>query len=591
MKTTTYLSTLLFFFFSPTLFTFAQTAEDSVLNRNITIEREYQPAIQDAGKINSLPHFIEPKVAKIAPEYTTNFSKPLSVEQNIHYLASAKLAQPKKKYNEGYARAALGTGFNSLADFAFPLVRKPDMKLDFILNHYGLFNSKAHSTTQAALLFDKKFSLIDFYVSMNAQHEYFKYYGNTFNSIESLNFNNLTENFGNYTFQPTLRPEIATDLSTLANLPKTNALWRMNINTGVRTSPTIDDLRYGIHLNYNLFNAKNGITEQLVELNANIDTELLGNRFGISFATNNQLYTTANSELEDIQKNYSVLFINPYYSFEQEAFDLRLGVKSSFSFAHGRGFSPSPDIRFEWRAVPQTLAIYAGAIGNYKVNSMSEMYSENRFLNPDVSVDDTYTPAEFYFGLKVKPLAGLLVDAYFDYKIINNQYFFVNKEYKLTESNPVASYAEHNKLLYTNRFEAVYSKANQLKIGGRISYNHHDKLSIQLNGAYKHWNAADFEYAWNKPTWELDLNTNIRVTSKINVYGNMQLSGKRYAKIGDTAVEMKAKTDINLGAAYAVYDWLSAFLKINNLINSKYEQCYGYEMQGFNVMAGTIFSF
>lgn len=595
MKTTKYIVSLLLFFTAGILPSLAQMVEeDSVINRNITIEREYQPVIKDAGKINSIPYFAEPKVTRITPEYTTNFSKPLSVEQNIHYLASAELTQPKIKRREGFARAAVGTGFNSLADFAFPLVKKRDMRLDFILNHYGLFNEKAHSATQAALAFDKKFRTIDFYAGIGGRHEYFKYYGSTFNSMDSIvNFNKLAEGFGSYSFAPTNPDYLTTqtDLNSLAGMPNSKHLWRLNANTGIRTSPTTEDLRYGVHIDYNLFNARNGITEQLIELNANIDTEVAGNRLGVEIASNNQFYTTANNNLEAALKNYYVLSLNPYYSFEKEAFDLRLGVKSSFSLAHGRAFSPSPDVRFEWRAVPNFLAVYAGAIGEYKINSMNDIYLENRFLNPDVLVNDTYTPANFYLGVKLKPATGLLLDAYIDYKIVKDQYFFVNKEYKLEGTNPLASYAQNDTILYSNRFEALYSDANVLKIGGRVSYNYHNRFNIQLSAAYNHWSVDKFEYAWNQPAWETDFSTSFNITPALNVYANMNLAGKRYAKIGNTAIEMKTKVDINLGAAYALQDWLSVFLKINNLINSKYEQWHGYEAQGFNIMAGAAFNF
>ena len=54
---------------------------------------------------------------------------------------------------------------------------------------------------------------------------------------------------------------------------------------------------------------------------------------------------------------------------------------------------------------------------------------------------------------------------------------------------------------------------------------------------------------------------------------------------------LPAQVDINLGASYAFLDWLSAFVKVNNLINSKYQLWAGYEAQGFNVMAGAAFSF
>jgi len=54
---------------------------------------------------------------------------------------------------------------------------------------------------------------------------------------------------------------------------------------------------------------------------------------------------------------------------------------------------------------------------------------------------------------------------------------------------------------------------------------------------------------------------------------------------------MKPKLDINVGASYSYLNWFTMFAKINNLINSRYEEFYGYKVQGMNVLVGAAFSF
>lgn len=587
MKAIQYLS--LIFILSGTLSLQAQTPQDSVLNRNITIEREYQPAIQNAGKINALPNFVEPKVVRPTPQYT-DFNLPMPMEQNIHYLSAAELVYQEKQNKEGYARISVGTGFNSLANFAFPLLKKPDMKLDFILDHYGLFNSKAHAVTQGAFLFDKKFNSFDLYAGLGGGHEYFKYYGSTFNSVGVRNFSEVNNAGGLVNYVPINNLQNWITPDSLSNLPASNNLWRLNANVGFRNSPVSEEVRFDARLNYNMFNVRHGITEHQIALHAKVDGEVGGNRLGVAFSSQNQLYGTSNGVLSPVLGNYYVLYINPYYRIERDAFDLHLGVKSSFSIAKGKGFAPSPDVRFEWRAVPKFLAIYVGAGGDYQVNSLNNIYQENYLLNPDVTVNDTYTPADFYAGVIIKPTQGLLIDAYVDYSFINDQYFFVNKAYQINHAP--SGFNQADTMLLSNRFEAVYSNARLLKVGGRVSYTY-ERFSAQLLGAYNHWNVKDFEYAWHKPSWELDLNVNAHITKKLSVYGNVYLGGGRYAMMGNyEPVKLDPiMANINLGASYAIKDWFSVFLRINNLINNKYEQWAGYEVQGFNVMAGAAFSF
>ena len=65
----------------------------------------------------------------------------------------------------------------------------------------------------------------------------------------------------------------------------------------------------------------------------------------------------------------------------------------------------------------------------------------------------------------------------------------------------------------------------------------------------------------------------------------------RYARLGSAAHKMKPIYDLNLGASYAYLDWLSVFVKLNNILNSKYDYFNGYPVQGINAMVGASFSF
>jgi hypothetical protein len=557
----------------------AETTEQDtvVIHRNITIERNYQPIIRAATKINSSPFFIEPRVVRKTTVFNTDFSQPLTVERSIHQLASAELIKIRPKQPEGFARVGAGIGFNTLADFAFPLVKNPNTRLDFILNHYGFHNDKAHSTTQAALLFNQKMRRLDFYAGLSGGHEYFKYY-----AYDELNGGMMGGGMG-----------AGFGKNVNDYLGASNTLWRLNANTGIRNSQTTDELRWGIHLDYNLFNMTDDFDEQAVTVRANISSELGEGRLGIDLTSTNLFYSIKNNNLGYVPspvmeiagahfENRNILAFNPYYSFEREVFDLRLGVNLVAPFGKGNKFRIIPDARFEWRIVPRTLALYAGVGGDYQVNSLNNIYLENIYLNPDVLVDDTYTPFNFFAGTKFSPLSGLLLDAFVNYRTIDNQYFFGN--------------------MNANRFFVLYSQANHFRAGGRISYNYHDRFNAQLGLAYNHWNVEDFTQTY-KPAFEMNFNANVRITTKLNVFTTMNFEGKRYADFGlswdfpdglqhsTPAFQMQPIIDLNLGASYALQNWMSVFVRANNLLNRENQRWYGYNAQGFNVMAGAAFSF
>ena len=54
-----------------TIGVYAQAPNDTVLTRQLELDREFNPTLQDANKINSLPAIREPQVTKANTDYAT----------------------------------------------------------------------------------------------------------------------------------------------------------------------------------------------------------------------------------------------------------------------------------------------------------------------------------------------------------------------------------------------------------------------------------------------------------------------------------------------------------------------------------------
>ena len=564
------------------------------VDQNVTVEREYKPIIQDAGKIISVPEIIEPNVEKTAAKYT-EFSFPLPVGQNIQTLSAAELEhQRRNNPKDAFVRIRLGNNLNNLLDFALPLLKKTDMRLDLKLNHLATFSKEAHSTTRAALEFNNNYKNSEFYAGVGLGHECFKYYGEQFDmtgtpkDLTSLK----TGIYEELNFVRVNRTAQLFSLNNIVNGADNDVFWRFNAFAGMRSLPATESIRYKAEVQYRLFDSRNGLTENIIHSKANFNTPNGRNRSGIDVEMQNMMYKTdiANTVM-NVWDAYTVFSMNPYYSIERERWDIRLGVKSSFSFVHGRPFNPSPDVSFEWKAVPEWLAFYAGAGGSYKVNTLDGMFTENRFLFSDLRVQDTYTPVSAYFGVKIKPVYNLLFDAYVNYQYIDNQYFFINKDYAYSLLSSTLLGSPNDSIIYTNKFNVVYSAATLVKVGLRANYNLRNLVNIQLKGAYNGWDVEDIAMAWNKPKFEADMTADWRVTRNLNVTSNVFFESERFAKLGEQSMRMRPKVDINLGASYSYLNWFTLFGKVNNLTNNRYQEFYGYEVQGMNVLVGASFSF
>jgi len=594
-------------FFSPTPFSgiggvfiflicsmFTLQAQDTILNRNISVEREYKPIIQDAGKINLVPQVLELSVEKTPATYS-DFNLPLNVGSNIHTLPAAEVAPERPNKKEGFARIGLGNYLNTLVDFAYPIVNTSDIKLDFSLNQLGTFEAiRLHSTTKATLAFDKIFRTFDLYAGVGGSHEYFKYYGDNTNLFGNIDLATFDALYPNFTITEVGRTGInltnrTFDINYLALQPTSNTFWRFNSNVGIRSLPNVTDLHYMAEVNYKLFSSITGITENLIHTLAKFSSPSDKNRLGLDLDLYTMMYGSEAIPTFNFWSTYSVLTLNPYYSIERDNWNVRLGLKSSFSFVHGNLVNPSLDVRAEWKAIPKIVALYGGITGDYDVNSLDKISSENPYIFSDLRVNDTFTPYNLVAGIKLKPLYNLLIDAFVNFRQMDNQYFFVNKTYTL--NSPIIPLSSFYSPVFSNRFNVIYSSATDFRAGVRLNYNLQNFLNIEFKGTYNGWNVNTEQYAWNKPKYDAQLNVGVKINPNLSVSANAYYEGERYAKLGNTVVLMNDKVDINLGASYSYSSSLIFFAKINNLINNRYQNFYGYDVQGFNLMLGAALTF
>lgn len=571
----------------------AGIAQEQV-DRNVTIEREFQPLIQDAGKITGLPEVLHVNVKKERVEYSEIY-QPLPFEKNIVVLSAEEvLHQRRAASKEAFIRLGGGNYWNTLGDIALPILKNEKNRLDLRLNHSGTFGRKQHAFSRANLGYNHYFSKYDLYAGLGFSHQYFNYYGNNFygSNGDTINLPDFVSVFSaplpdyqEQNIERITRSAQTVNLGDLANSPLYDMLWRYNAHAGIRSLPNAMGRKYSGEMNFDLFRSDNGLQESIFKLQYGFSNPIGDNRFGMDFELSNLFYQESDTAKINFWDYYAVFSMNPYYLIERPEWYLRAGIKTTFSFIHGRPFNPMPDISAEWRVLPKLLAVYGGVTGDFTLSTMSSIYAENPYVFSDLRIKDTYTPINTYIGFKLKPLHNLLLDAFVDYRYVLDQYFYVNKEY--FSSSMGGDFAN----LFTNRFNAVYSDAGLFRFGMRASYNYRNTVNLQFKGVYNAWDVKTELHAWMKPALEADVTADVRVSPNLSANIILFYEGERYAKLGNAPFKMNPKVDVNLGATYTFNRSLAAFARLNNLLNSKYQQYYGYEVQGINFLLGGAVSF
>lgn len=560
---------------------------DTVVHKSVTVTREFQPVINDAGKIITSPQVVEPSVEKSKPQYS-DITTPLNIDFHIHTLKPEELLHTPLPAKNGFLRLGLGYPLNTLGDFMYPVLNNTNNRLDVGLHHLGAFGDKIHSKTTGAIQYNHLFDGFDLYVGIGGSHDFFNYYARSFAGEEPVIMSEVASNYGDATYSTPEGNSIS--LYELSGLPLNDTHWRFNASVGARSLPLADNLIFDASLNYNLFKAiGSNLSENQILLKGLFNVPFEANRLGMNVDMYNFQYAAGQNF--NFSKQYSLIKLNPFWKLVGENWFLKLGAKTGISIGQGQVFTPSPDVSAQWNAVLEYLAVYGGVTGDLTVNSLNRIYDENRYLSPQNRLADTYTPIDTYLGVKISPVFNLLLDVYGQYKIINNQYFYVNRPYELTvpsATNMPANMAN----FYHNRFDVVYSRATRASAGLRTAWDYKNLLNVYLKGAYHYWTVNDQARAWQLPNWDADFGANVKVNRDISVNTQFIFQDGRYAKLSNAnGTRMNPALDWNLGASYAYRDWMSFFVKLNNILNKKYDFYNGYDVQGINVMAGAAFSF
>jgi len=555
------------------------------LVQDVNIVRDFVPTIKDAGKINLLPKIESTATIEKSSAVYSTWTSPMATRFDLQTLPSATLKRMRHQQNmrEGYAKIGGGYPLGFLGDFYAPIVKAKDVRLDFLANHLSTFGKvkldngdkvKAENMTNAAqLAFTKNFFNADLFSEIKFARRDFNYYGLSIMNPEDIWY-------------------VSDGIDVWEEIPAKEFLFdkdahnMFDVAIGFASRPKPRGLNYGASVRYELTNTTSGLTENHIEtkgfITANWDIDELGAHISLDNLFYNNPTPTGHYlfyNVLDEFDSYSVLGFKPFYKFRRETWNLKVGLKTFFSFNKGKPVRLTPDVTGELALVNEVFYLYGGVTGDYATNSMRDMFNENQYLRPDVHVPQTYTPIDAYFGTKIKVFEAMVFNAFVGYKYIDNQYFFVNG--------------------LGNAFYVITDKADVFNTGVSITYNSRS-LSILLKGVYNKWNVSNQEYAWHKPNWQLNTNISYKINKDITVSANMLAMGKRYARDYvffdnwqsiEKPVELKPIFDLSLSGRYEYTSWLAFFLNANNVFAQNYQRWYGYNSHGFNAMAGAMFSF
>lgn len=298
----------------------------------------------------------------------------------------------------------------------------------------------------------------------------------------------------------------------------------------------------------------------------------VGFRLALTADLTNYRYDKA--EKKSTSNNYYL--IAPAVFYKTPNFYLQAGITPSWE---RKQFNMLPNLMADINTNDKRFTVQLGWIGYYNKGSYQRFASINPWLAQPDSLLNTRVQ-EIYGGFK-----GSLGD-------------------HLTYMAKIGVQQHHNIPLFYNdtidgkTFEIVYEpKLNQLQLHGEIEYSRGEQFSAK---ATLNWNQFSKIEQEKKPWGILPIEFNAALRWQVlkDLWIKTDLwawDGAQYKKhIGNgtfTNFKGGAAFDLNAGAEFRITKNFNLWLQMNNIFNNKYERWNQYEVFGFNILGGVVYSF
>ena len=615
--------------------------QDERLSREMTLEREFDPTIQDANKINRLPEVREPAITRRSIEYSP-FTIPANPDKEIIVLPSGDImtAIPYNK-RRGYFNFGGGMYMNLNGDFGYHLLNDERDKLNVYLSHRSMNGEVEYvleeKVTQKAMFNDNIggieykhiFNPSVLRVGANYGYSMFNYYGLPFGlgiykpwpSLSSMS-------------PPSMESTILHLLSDSLADRQTNQVNKIiNAYAGIQ-SKEYTNIGYILDFEFIRFMQKYGLAKQILNLNtdgirANKYTLNLG--LNSRFGDGNRLAGLA-GKLKYFEydypgvtnlfvindslgyPNYWEATVTPYVRFEGDKWKAQLGVNLMMITGDSANYFLSPNITVEAEIADKTV-FYVNALGEIRSNDPSELSKRNRYMDFSVITKPSRTWLDATVGIRTGVVPDLWLDFFAGYRMTENEVFFIPSTLRGPLYNPVSSSLPAPMIPAFSSFYTAYQPdVSHFHIGAALKYKYMNVFDFSVKGVYNQWSFSvgddmppgnyDWVKPFGRPAIEVNADLTIKPLNPLALTLGYYLGAERYTLlsgtghdlegtpyIGNATIQMKDLNDLNFTASWNFNKTVGAYLKLNNLLFQKQELYYGYPMQRFHGMVGINLNF
>ena len=531
---------------------YAQPDDGSLGSEEVEVVKNFEAKLMEAEKL-SIPPVLPELNAEIQPQQYFIATKDLAVDYDAPRIRPLSMRGEELPDNyKGYVKFGGGLPLGLFAEAGyFTYDKSENFRLGLDFDHYNA-NNDANVENQR--------------FANTGAHLKGAYYADEGFAVESnLGFRRDVFHFYGYNF----------DGSGLENVLQENVRQEFNTfdfdATVFNSARTVADFDYKAGVEFYNRNDNYGARENAFALNLG-GAKWLNDQHELSL----DIISDFTNYRDTTEQSLNNFYLQPAFTFHHERFKIKAGVNVVW---HENEAFIFPNATAEANIIDTRLQGFLGAEGTLDKNSFRKLTDYNPYILtrfPAFQLENTRV--NHYFG-GVKGAFSI-----FDYQAQLGYQDAENLPLYLTD--PDARTA-------ARRFDVLFDNVNTWNFQASATAAVLSNLEVLAAVNTNVYDLETQEKAWGLPAVTINgavIHTTL--DDKLQLRGDLFLQdGIPFQEDDGTVVTLNRLLDVSLGAEYAVNKNFGAWLRLNNIANSRYERWQNYPTLGINVLAGIAAKF
>ena len=466
----------------------SQTRSDSLLTRDLLLEKDFTPQVEHSGKVFQMPETESLKTNRQSLKFATG-SNLLTLDNDYVPMrpAEARVNFPHQDYSS-YARLAT-SGLHFLADGQWNILHQERQRLELLM----------HSRVQERPFFTEPQRAFNNHSQLLANYQYH------FNCCALTASLEESYRSWNYAINGLSRGD--------DGVPGNSRSSDTRLSLGIASKPWDKDFNYHLHADGHIFyldrpdERASGQSERSLDMRGGASYHIGDNWLA-------QLDVDARYLSYSASTHLTSLFwfdIKPQATYSWRLWDFSLGAHLSSTLAETNSFKFAAMASAK-RGLGEKAAFCLSLDGGERLYSYRESFKINPYLDFGEKIASSYSPVHLNADLQWNPIDMLQIRAEAGYQYLQNlaQFSPVRETSAGVALGPTfgLSYLDSH-IMYIGS-GADFSYGQLLRLSGDIRFQHFDKQLCYL------------------PAWTLNMALELRPTAKLSLSANYFAALQRY---------------------------------------------------------------